>query len=157
VANIVIGAGFTNPQRADKCLAYADLRAHTHLIAARPSAFIGDKETNRAPAALKHGSRAKSLQHSSHLEKRLDELAKRLRQKARGVPPGVEREELLRKAQAAEVPDFRSLRGDIVLRPLLARQSPAAKILFQTRRGRVWAAIERVMDAFDRLLAHGIV
>ena len=43
-----------------------------------------------------------SLQHSSHLEKRLDELAKRLRQKARGVPPGVEREELLRKAQAAE-------------------------------------------------------
>jgi len=102
VANIFIGAGFTNPQRADKCLAYADLSVHTHLIAARPSAFIGDRETNRAPAALEHGSRAMSLQHSSHLEKRLDELAKRLRQKARGVPPGVEREELLRKAQAAE-------------------------------------------------------
>jgi hypothetical protein len=42
------------------------------------------------------------LQHSSHLEKRFDELAKRLRQKARGVPPGFEREELLRKARQAE-------------------------------------------------------
>jgi predicted trehalose synthase len=42
------------------------------------------------------------LQHRWHLEKRLDELAKRLRQQARGVPPGVEREELLRRAQAAE-------------------------------------------------------
>ena len=28
------------------------------------------------------------------------------------------------------VSDFRSLRGDIVFRPLLARQSPAAKIPF---------------------------
>jgi hypothetical protein len=42
------------------------------------------------------------LQHRWHLEKRLDELAKRLRQQARGVPPGVEREELLRKARQAE-------------------------------------------------------
>jgi hypothetical protein len=42
------------------------------------------------------------LQHSSRLEKRLDELANRLMQKARGVAPGVEREELLRKAQVAE-------------------------------------------------------
>ena len=29
-----------------------------------------------------------------------------------------------------------SLRGDIVFRPLLARQSPASKIPFQTRRGK---------------------
>ena len=33
------------------------------------------------------------------------------------------------------VSDFRSLRGDIAFRPLLARQSPAAKIPFQTRIG----------------------
>ena len=33
------------------------------------------------------------------------------------------------------VSDFRSLRSDIVFRPLLARQSPAAKIPFQTRIG----------------------
>ena len=33
------------------------------------------------------------------------------------------------------VSDFRSLRGDIVFRPLLARQSLAAKIPFQTRIG----------------------
>ena len=37
----------------------------------------------------------------------------------------------------AVVSDFRSLRGDIVFRPLLARQSPAAKIPFQTRRRRL--------------------
>jgi hypothetical protein len=42
------------------------------------------------------------FQHKSHLEKRLHELAKRLRQEARGVVPGVEREELLREARAAE-------------------------------------------------------
>jgi hypothetical protein len=35
------------------------------------------------------------------------------------------------------VSDFRSLRGDMVLRPLLARLSPAAKIPFQTRRRKV--------------------
>ena len=35
------------------------------------------------------------------------------------------------------VSDFRSLRGDIVFRPLLARQSPVAKIPFQARFGGV--------------------
>ena len=34
------------------------------------------------------------------------------------------------------VSDFRSLRGDIVLGPFLARRSPAPKIPFQTRRGK---------------------
>jgi len=33
------------------------------------------------------------------------------------------------------VSDFRSLRGDIAFRPLLVRQSPAAKTRFQTRNG----------------------
>jgi hypothetical protein len=42
------------------------------------------------------------LRHSSRLERRLDEFAKRLRQEARNVAQGAEREELLRKAQAAE-------------------------------------------------------
>src|SRR6516162_594772 len=42
------------------------------------------------------------------------------------------------------VSDFRSLRGDIVFRPLLARQSPAAKIPFQTR---IWRLIARVREA----------
>src|SRR6516165_6881197 len=40
------------------------------------------------------------------------------------------------------VSDFRSLRGDIVFRPLLARQSPAPKISFQTRRGKTPIAKE---------------
>ena len=47
------------------------------------------------------------------------------------------------------VSDFPSLRGDIVFRPLLARQSPAAKIPFQTRRRRACVAIERVTKRPD--------
>ena len=46
------------------------------------------------------------------------------------------------------VSDFRSLRGDIVFRPFLARQSPAAKIPFQTRIGRL---IARVREASSGL------
>jgi hypothetical protein len=42
------------------------------------------------------------------------------------------------------VSDFRSLRGDIVFGPFSARQSPAAKIPFQTRRGELAPAIEWV-------------
>jgi hypothetical protein len=64
------------PTRPVKCLAYADLTAHTHLIVARLSAFIGDRETNRAPASLKHGSGAMPLRHSWHLEKRTNETWK---------------------------------------------------------------------------------
>jgi hypothetical protein len=37
---------------------------------------------------------------------------------------------------SAGVSDFRSLHGDIVIRSLLARLSPATKIPFQTRRAR---------------------
>ena len=39
---------------------------------------------------------------------------------------------------------FRSLRADIIFRPLLARQSPAAKIPFQIRRGRALIRIRSV-------------
>jgi len=46
------------------------------------------------------------------------------------------------------VSNFRSLRGDIVFKSLLARPSPAAKIPFRTRR-RPCAAIERVTERTD--------
>jgi hypothetical protein len=36
------------------------------------------------------------------LEERLTEVAKRLREEARGTPPGVERERLIRRARQAE-------------------------------------------------------
>ena len=37
------------------------------------------------------------------LDQRLDEHAKRLRNEAKGIPPGIEREELIRRARQAEV------------------------------------------------------
>ena len=36
------------------------------------------------------------------LEERLEEQAKRLRQEARGTPPGIERDKLIRRARQAE-------------------------------------------------------
>jgi hypothetical protein len=36
------------------------------------------------------------------LEERLAEEAKRLREEAKGTPPGIEREQMIRKAQQAE-------------------------------------------------------
>src|ERR1700758_4289095 len=65
--------------------------------------------TNRRPCA----SRTKSKQDASrtgigiaqrrpHPRERPDEVAKRLRQEARGIPPTIEREELLRRARPAD-------------------------------------------------------
>jgi hypothetical protein len=46
-----LAGGLGGSRGADKkSVAYPDLKAHTCFIAARPSAFIGDRETNRAPA-----------------------------------------------------------------------------------------------------------
>nr|WP_249135528.1 hypothetical protein [Bradyrhizobium sp. AUGA SZCCT0222] len=42
------------------------------------------------------------IQHGTPLDQRLAEQAKRLRDEARGSPPGFERERLLRKAREAE-------------------------------------------------------
>ena len=42
------------------------------------------------------------LIQTAPLEQRLEERAKRLRQEARGTPPGIEREKLIRRARQAE-------------------------------------------------------
>ena len=42
------------------------------------------------------------IQHDVPLNQRLAEEAKRLRDEARGTPPGVEREKLIRRARQAE-------------------------------------------------------
>jgi hypothetical protein len=42
------------------------------------------------------------LIQSTPLDQRLTEVAQRLRKEARGTPPGVEREQLLRRARQAE-------------------------------------------------------
>ena len=50
------------------------------------------------------------------------------------------------------VSDCRSLRGDIVFRPVLVRQSPAAKIPFQTRTGQVDRKGARVSGRRHRMV-----
>jgi hypothetical protein len=42
------------------------------------------------------------FEQTSPLDQRLEEQAKRLRKEAQGVPPGGEREKLIRKARQAE-------------------------------------------------------
>ena len=42
------------------------------------------------------------IQHDVRLDQRLAEQAKRLRHEARGTPPGIERERLIRRARQAE-------------------------------------------------------
>lgn len=42
------------------------------------------------------------IQHDTPLDQRLAEQAERLRDEARGTPPGIERERLIRRARQAE-------------------------------------------------------
>jgi hypothetical protein len=42
------------------------------------------------------------FKQTSPLDQRLEEQAERLRKEAQGIPPGVERENLIRKARQAE-------------------------------------------------------
>jgi hypothetical protein len=70
-------------------------------------AFIGDEIASRAPAFLKEWSRAMQQQRrrfkqTSPLDQRLTEQAERFRKEARGTPPGIERERLLRQARQCE-------------------------------------------------------
>lgn len=43
------------------------------------------------------------FKQTTSLDQRLEEQAKRLRQEACGIPPGVERDRLIRRARQAEV------------------------------------------------------
>lgn len=43
------------------------------------------------------------FKQTTSLDQRLEEQAKRLRQEAYGIPPGVERDRLIRRARQAEV------------------------------------------------------
>jgi len=43
------------------------------------------------------------FEHKEPLEERLAEEAKRLREEAKGTPPGIEREQMIRKARQAEI------------------------------------------------------
>lgn len=48
---------------------------------------------------MKHRRRFKQI---DPLDKRLSQTARRLREEARGTPPGIERERLIRRARQAE-------------------------------------------------------
>jgi len=44
----------------------------------------------------------RSIKHTAPLEERLIQEAERLRQEAKGTPPGIERERMIRRARQAE-------------------------------------------------------
>ena len=46
--------------------------------------------------------RRRRLAQTTSLDRRLEEQAKRLRLEAKGTPPGIEREKLIRRARQAE-------------------------------------------------------
>lgn len=47
--------------------------------------------------------RRRRIKQTASLDQRLDAQAERLRQEARGLPPGVERDRLIQRARQAEV------------------------------------------------------
>jgi hypothetical protein len=69
-------------------------------------AFIGDENARlRSCLPLKERSRTvqrRRFKQTAPLEQRLTEEAQRLRKEARGTPPGIERERLIRRARQAE-------------------------------------------------------
>jgi hypothetical protein len=69
-------------------------------------AFIGDENASALPFYWKSGKERmmerRSFKPSASLDQRLEEQAKRLRKEAKGTPPGVEREKLIRLARQAE-------------------------------------------------------
>jgi len=66
-------------------------------------ASIGDENASCAPAFLKEWSSAMQRRgHDAPLDQRLIEEAQRLRKEARGTPPGVIRDKLIRHARQAE-------------------------------------------------------
>jgi hypothetical protein len=74
-------------------------------ITARSWAFIGDRETNRAPASLEQEAapmQRRSFKNTLTFPDRLAKAAKRFREEADTKPPGLERDELLRKARLAD-------------------------------------------------------
>jgi hypothetical protein len=72
-------------------------------ITARPLVSTGDENASCAPAFLKQGSSAMRRRiQQAPLSERLTEEARRLRNEAQGIPAGIERERLIRRARQAE-------------------------------------------------------
>jgi len=70
-----------------------------------PWASIGDRETGRAPAQITQGVAPcwdGVVSSTYHHFKNVLDAAARLRKEARGVPAGIEREQILQKARQAE-------------------------------------------------------
>jgi len=75
-------------------------------ITARSVASIGDENASCAPALLKQGSsamlRRRSFKRSISFQDKLEAWTKVVRDQAEALPPGPEREALLKKASQAE-------------------------------------------------------
>jgi hypothetical protein len=68
-------------------------------------AAIGDENASRARLLIVWSSavqKRRRVKQTSPLDQRLADQAQRLRKEAKGTPPGVERERLLRRARQAE-------------------------------------------------------
>ena len=77
------------------------------LITARPVASIGDENAGCAPALLRQGSsamqkRRRYFKQQTTLQDRVIEWAKEVRDQAAALPPGPNRDMLLKKMRQAE-------------------------------------------------------
>jgi hypothetical protein len=87
----------------NKALAIQQIREHCLATAERPAAFTGGVNASCAPAQPRSGasnmSARRSPEPTSTFEYRLAQEALNLRQQAKGMPLGIRRTELLRKAR----------------------------------------------------------
>jgi len=57
------------------------------------------------------------IRHDAPLDQRLMREAQRLREQAKGTPPGIENEKLIRRARQRKPPPFRAVRTDATAKP----------------------------------------
>jgi len=77
------------------------------VITERPPVSIGDEIAITRSRLPRNGkkramSERRQFKHSQSLEQRLADEAEKLRDEARGTPPGVERDALMRRARQCE-------------------------------------------------------
>jgi hypothetical protein len=81
------------------------VRSALCITTARPVAFIGDEIASCAPVQFRKEqimTARRRLTQSKPLDERLADEAKRLREEAKSLPPGIDRDHAIRKARQAE-------------------------------------------------------
>jgi hypothetical protein len=83
-------------------LALPSIKAHDVPITDRPVAFIGDETAVALPPHANRSSAMLGRHRSESLQDRLTAFAQETREKASALPPGLEQQEMLRKARQAD-------------------------------------------------------